>query len=301
MVLIRLLVIALLMIPQLSTQIQAQPPGRSATTQQLVDELKRLTGQAERERTASYRFLDQLRELTARYDWPWNRRVLFDDFRDGDFARNPVWYANADNFWVTRSIGLRSQLQQAFASRDAQRQKQPTPEEAIIGMILGGVLQQEQQGDESQRGSRPHATQRADISTPLNLGNAFAITIRLSVLGRAGGGAFEFGPYQGQDRESGYRLAYLGGARPTLQLISYRRGFSSVLDAYQRGPLLGDGNMHTISWRRSASGVMQVLLNGKSLFSVRDRGYRGAFSGFVMTNRGGDYAIRSVTIDGIRH
>ena len=88
----------------------AQPVNDKQSTQQLVDELKKLTDQAERKRSANYRFIDQLRDLTARYDWPWGKQILFDNFRDGDFRRNPSWSTQSDAFWVTRSVGLRTQL-----------------------------------------------------------------------------------------------------------------------------------------------------------------------------------------------
>jgi len=273
---------------------QAQPVGGQAKTQQLVNELKQLTDQAERDRSASYRLIDQLRDLSARYDWPWGKRILFDDFRDGDFLRNPVWYSSSNDFWVTRSVGLRTELDR----RQTQpRTIQPAPDrkrearEAIIGMILGGVGQNEPD-------FVPHARPlRADISSSLAINNAFAITMKLSAMGRNNrDSSFEFGPYQGRNMESGYRLVYRGGDRPALKLVSYLRGFTSVIDLYDHGKLLEDGNMHTINWRRTRNGQMNVLLDGKQILSVRDNSYRNRFSGFVMTNRGGDYGIRSVAI-----
>jgi len=279
----------------------AQPVASQTKTQQLVNELKILTDQAEQNRSASYRFVDQLRDLTARYDWPWGKRVLFDDFRDGDFRQNPVWYSSSNDFWVTRSVGLRTELDRQL---NQSRTNQPAPQahdqkrearEAIIGMLLGGDIEQTEPG---YRPSRTFARPvRADISTQLGIDNAFAITVKLSAMGRSSReGSFEFGPYQGQDMESGYRLVYRGGARPAFKLVSYRRQMTSVIDLYDRGKLLQDGNMHTLSWQRTRGGQMTVLLDGKQILSVRDRSYRDPFNGFVMTNRGGDYGIRSVSI-----
>ena len=71
-----------------------------------------------------------------------------------------------------------------------------------------------------------------------------------------------------------------------------------MVDLYDGGKLLEDGNMHKITWQRSASGQMTVLFDGQQIMQVRDRSYRDPFNGFVMTNRGGDYAIRSVSIFG---
>ena len=294
--------ISLLILLSLLAPIQAQAATDHAKTQQLVNELKTLIDQAEQNRSANYRFIDQLRDLTARYDWPWGKRVLFDDFRDGNFRQNPAWYSSSNDFWVTPSVGLRTALDRQFNQPSSNQPSTPPvhdrkkeAREAILGMILGGGVEQ----TEPER--RPSGTfgrpVRADISTQLPIDNGFAITIKLSAMGRGNrDGSFEFGPYQGQNMESGYRLVYRGGASPALKLVSYRRQMASVIDLYDRGKLLADGNMHTLNWQRTRSGRMTVLLDGKQILSVRDRSYRDAFNGFVMTNRGGDYGIRSVSI-----
>jgi len=297
MKLLRLTLQALLMILPIGTPLlaQAQAVAGHSQTQQLVNELKQLTDRAEQDRSASYRLIDQLRDLTARYDRPWSKQVLMDDFRDGDFLRNPIWHTSSNDFWVTRSVGLRTELDRQQLQP---RANQPRPDrkrearEALLGMILGGPV--EQDGPKRPPRTRPL---RADISTSLAINNAFAITVKLSVMGRNNrDGSFEFGPYQGKNMESGYRLLYQSGDRPALKLLSYRRGLASIIDLYDRGKLLEDGKIHTIDWRRTRNGQMSVLLDGKQLLSVRDRRYRDQFSGFVMTNRGGDYGIRSVAI-----
>jgi hypothetical protein len=272
----------------------AQPSTDKKTTQQLVDELKILTDQAEQNRTASYRFIDQLRDLTARYDWPWGKEILFDNFRDGDFQRNPSWNTQSDAFWVTRSVGLQTQLLSRRGSRSDQGASQSV-EETLLGIIIESTMNKRQQ----QRGSRFSEPDRADIYTAVPVSNAFAIKLKISSMGRdSQDGSFEWGPYQDQTADSGYRLVYRAGNRPTLKLVAYRRGMSSAIDLYDRGKLLEDGNMHEITWQRSVNGQMTVLLDGQQIMQVRDRSYRDHFNGFVMTNRGGDYAIRSVSLFG---
>lgn len=272
----------------------AQSTSDTASTQKLVHELKELTNQAERDRSANYRLIDQLRDLIARFDQPWSRRVLFDNFSDGDFIRNPVWHSNSDDFWVTRSIGLRTELNARPANNTAP-ERNTSPEAALLGMLLGGTMQQQQQPRADS--NRNRANTRADLSTAVNISNAFSINIEISATGRgSSNGSFEFGPYQGQNIESGYRLVYQAGARPALKLIRYQRGTSAVIDVYESGRLLSDGNKHLLNWQRTANGTMRVSLDGRSIIQVRDRSYRDAFSGFVMSNRGGDYAIRSVSI-----
>jgi hypothetical protein len=272
----------------------AQLSTDKQTTQQLVDELKKLTDQAEQSRTASYRFIDQLRDLVTRYDWPWGEQILFDNFRDGDFQRNPAWNTRSDAFWVTRSVGLRTQLSTRNSSN--KQDSDQSPEATLLGIIIESTISKHQKND--RRFGKPD---RADIYTAVSVGNAFAIKLEISSMGRdLHGGSFEWGPYQGKTADSGYRLVYEAGNRPALKLMAYRRGMSSVVDLYNGGNLLEDGNMHSITWQRSTNGLMTVLLDDRQIIQVRDRSYRDPFSGFVMTNHGGDYAIRSVSIFGAK-
>jgi hypothetical protein len=264
----------------------AQLSADKQTTQQLVDELKKLTDQAEQNRTASYRFIDQLRDLVARYDWPWGKQILFDNFRDGDFQRNPSWNTRSDAFWVTRSVGLRTQL--ATRGSSSKQDIDQSPEAALLGIIIESTISRRQKN-----GRHFGNLGRADIYAAAPISNAFAIKLKISSMGHdLHGGSFEWGPYQDQAADSGYR--------PALKLMTYRRGMSSVVDLYDKGSLLEDGNMHKITWQRSTKGLMTVLLDGQQIMQVRDRSYRNAFNGFVMTNHGGDYAIRSVSIFGAK-
>lgn len=272
----------------------AQEPLEGEKSQQIIDELKRLTDRAERDRTASYRFIDQLRELITRYDWPWGRQILFDDFQDGDFRSNPAWNSDSNAFWVTRSVGLRTELAPYRDNGRTENQNQST-EEALLGILIEGALGQHQGGGDTAAVN----PERADIYSVVPISNAFAMTIQLSSLGRGRqDGSFEWGPYQGRSIDSGYRLVYQGGNRPALKLVRYRSGMSAIIDLYDQGGLLEDGGIHEISWQRAADGLMTVLLDGRQVIQVRDRSYRQGFDGVSMSNRGGEYAVRSIAVFG---
>ena len=78
-------------------------PHRSAGNEQvqkLVDELRALTDEADRNRAADPRFLSDLRGLARRYDYPWRVRLISDDFGDGDYTNDPAWTAAAGKFTV---------------------------------------------------------------------------------------------------------------------------------------------------------------------------------------------------------
>ena len=111
-------------------------------------------------------------------------------------------------------------------------------------MLLEGAMKNRQPANHTA------AIIRGDLSTQANISNAFAITVKLSATGRNNIGSFEWGPYQGQHMESGYRLLYQGGTHPALKLLSYRRGLSSVIAQHMQGNILEDGDMHKITWQR---------------------------------------------------
>jgi len=280
------ILMSLLVCCSVPIQLFAQPP--TDRTQQLVKELKTLTNQAERNRAADRRFIDQLRDLTNRYDRPWGNRLIFDNFKDGELQRNPLWFSNSRNFWVTPSIGLRTQVQLAQIDRMVDK---PSTEQLLLGMLLDGTMKNKQANPTA-------AATRADLSTQADIPNAFAITIHISSLGRDQRGDFEWGVYQGQNMESGYRLSYQGGSKPSLKLLAYHRGATTIIDQFNRDRLLEDGHTHKITWQRTANGLMRVMVNGQRLMQVRDQSYRDHFSGLVMTNRGGDFAIRSISVSG---
>src|ERR671918_290829 len=79
--------------------------GRNAAsdgrTLELVDQLKDIIQRAETAHSTDRRLVQELREIVRRYDWQWRVSLLYDDFRDGDYAADPTWIVNRGEFWVT--------------------------------------------------------------------------------------------------------------------------------------------------------------------------------------------------------
>ena len=65
---------------------------------QLVQEIQKLVDQAERDKAADPQFLDDLRGVLADYQNPWTTRLLYDDFRDGNYTAAPAWTVSAGVF-----------------------------------------------------------------------------------------------------------------------------------------------------------------------------------------------------------
>ena len=259
--------------------------------QGFVDRLNTLIDEGETARAADPRFLRDLRDLARGYDRPWRKLVLSDDFGDGNFTADPAWTVTAGRYWVEGGWGLRSKVDPA-AAQPQQEGKVSGRDAAlaILGTILGQAAGQGEGGGPAATG--PAAA--AAIHTGVRITNAFSIEIELSSW--LGQGRLEFGPYQGADRATGYRLAYTPGG--ALELLRVSPWSSSVIER-AAGPLtLEDKKAHRIEWTRRPDGEMAVSLDGKALFTAVDRGVTDPFDGFLMVNRGGDYILRRLAVYG---
>ncbi len=288
------------------------PDGAAAAgksrTQDFVDRLKRMIIDAEKSRAADPRFLRDLRDLARGFDRPWRRRLFSDDFLDGDFTANPAWTVTAGRYWVEKGWGLRSAIEpgQAAAPSGDTGGKRLRGKDAAIA-ILGAVLNQAT----GNRGGEPAPARSAApavaaIQAPARITNAFAIEFELSSWRDNGNGRdrrdrrqtgkLEIGPYQGNAGGAGYRLAYRPGGNFELLRVSPRG--TGIIDA-AAAAALEDKKPHAIEWTRRADGVMTVTLDGKQILSATDRGIRQGFDGIAITNRGGDYIVKRITVYGV--
>ena len=278
-------------------------PGRAQTdqgaiagarTQELVDQLKDVIRGAEEQRGSNQPLVRQLRDLVRRYDWPWRAALLYDDFRDGDYTYNPRWVVNQGEFWVARGAGLRSNFDSASyrTRRTSDRSSGNSALDILGGILLGGR-------DRDVSPTQANLQSEAEILTRVGISNSFAAKVQLNLRSYTDRDTrLEFGPFQGDDRSSGYRIAYESGRTPLLSLLRFGPNRSGVIETIDRGIALEDGNTHTIEWRRGNDGEMVVLLDDKEVMRTVDRAYDDAFDGFNIVNKGGEFEIKQVSIFG---
>jgi hypothetical protein len=267
-------------------------PAGDGRTLELVDELKEMIQKAETVRSKDGRLVQELRELIRRYDWPWRVSLLYDDFRDGDYAADPTWIVKRGEFWVSQG-GLRTRFETPTANRKVAG---TSPVDIFEGIFRGITARRFEPQGELWSG--------AEIHTDLRITNGFAVRLDIGARGYfQEGSRLEFGPYQGSQRDRGYRLAYEAGQRPSVTLLRVMPERSFTIESYDAIEDLDDGRTHQIEWRRVPGGEMIVFLDGKEIIRTLDAanhdGLDDGFDGFTIANKGGDYTIRQIAIFGM--
>lgn len=266
-------------------------------TQEMIGELNTLIDAADRSRAADRRFIRDLRSVLRRFDNPWQVRLITEDFRDGNFQSNPAWTVESGDFFITRRDGLHSEAVAPLALRRSGANGGGSggqdSRETVLG-IFAEILRSTQGNRDDEAAPAARRNRVAVIYLPTPISNAFAVTAEISAPEPAG--ALEFVVYQGAAREVGYRLVFL--AEGGLELLREGRRGSSVIDFVDDTPALGGGLTHLVEWTRTQDGQTVVRLDGKSVIEIRDRSFRDPFDGFKFVNRGGEYVLRSLTIDG---
>jgi hypothetical protein len=289
------LAIFLTVAPVFLVQAQMDPGlGGGGQTQELVDQLKELIRGAEQDRRSNPSMTKQLRDLVRRYDWPWKVSLLYDDFRDGDYTYDPRWIVKHGEFRVVRGAGLRSYFDPSASGmyRTSDRRSDSPALEILGGLLLGG---RERAVGEIQSGSKSEA----EIFTRVGITKAFALKLQLNIKNYVDRNTrLEFGPFQDDERNSGYRLAYESGRTPSLSLLRFESNRSAVIEMVDQGIVLEDGNPHAIEWRRDNDGEMVVLLDNKEVMRIVDRAHDDPFDGFAVINKGGEFELKQVSIFG---
>lgn len=295
-ILVSFLVLLLLSFPLILARTASAATAPDPQVQKLVDELRTVTAKARKERSADPWLLQALDEMAQRHYWPWRRVVAEESFADGDYAKNPVWEVAAGNFWVDKTLGLRSRASApaaAPANTDKSQDKKKFKDalkEAVLAEMAG-----------QKPGAAPATTaapvSATEIYLPARIGNAFVLDTGFTQhQAPSEAGRIEFGLFEGTRRDRGYILAISTGKENIAELLRVSATGSAVIERKPLPVAIATGESQTISWRRDPEGGMLVLLNDKTLIQTSDRGLGAAFKSLGITNRAGDFAIKQVKL-----
>lgn len=223
--------------------------------------------------------------------------LFSDSFRDGDYTRNPRWQVASGEFQVQNgALYSRHNVSQDVTQSLQQQQQQKRPEDLPLA-ILETLLQQATgpRTDNTTTTVTPELP-FAEIYLPQPISNAFTLTMQVSSL--ASSGRLELGPYQGANRDSGYRLVYNPNDQRGIGLIRRTRSGFEIVETAGRPLNLEDGRSHQLVWSRDEGGNMTVSVDGATLLQTSDRTFRDDFSGFTLLNWGGEYVLDDITAQG---
>lgn len=262
--------------------------------QALVDQLKEITVKSRSERAADRWLQNALDDLVARYDWPWSKELLNEEFSDGDYSKNPKWQVLSGQFWIDGRLGLRSR---SVSRPERNETIEKDLGQALLGAFMDQAFRNSHQDSQKQDpGNQRYET--AEIRVPLQIPTVYSVQVDFSVHNAPSeSGQIEFGIYQGSEGGSGYSLILYTGGRSSVELISQVGGRTAVIESaeIQR---VSDGHAHTLEWRSGPDGRIDILLDERQLVQARDRSFRYPFREFRLTNRKGDFAVAAVRVHG---
>lgn len=200
-----------------------------------------------------------------------------DNFKDGDYTRNPAWRVVSGNFEV-RNQGLRSMINvPSQRSEDVGRRMLSDLLKEQLGVNVGG-------GEES----------AAAAHLPTRITPQFRITVALSGTA-AENSHLDLGPYQGDRLNHGYRLIYRADQPDVLQLVfTDHNGTTAIGSGRFR---IDRGGQQKLVWQRHPDGRMTVSRNGRVLIDVVDHKLDSDAAGFSLINAGGEWTLHEVIIE----
>lgn len=263
----------------------------------MIADLRRLIAAADKARAADPVFLRDLNELARRYSWPWDVRVLFDDFNDGDLSRDPAWTIEGGDILTNRYVGVRTIVVPRGAYRDERPSQRQSDRGDLARQIIGTILQGQQQGTREEPRHR-YGPREAVMAAPVRVSNAFALQVRLSSE-TTDPGRIEFGVTQGAGG-AGYRFAYNPKGSPSFEILRVGSSGTAVIEASRAATALEDRAFHEIQFTRANNGRMTLSVDGKDVIDTIDRAFRDTFDGVVLRNAGGDFTVRQIALYGAR-
>ncbi len=285
-----LLAVALVLLTAVSTP--ARAANDEAQIDSLIEDLQGLVDKAEREKLADPWFIEDLRGLISRYSETWPVVLLDHSFDSREAAPKAPWQIRQGKMQMDWSRGLRSRVE---LSKPAQSDNE------VVGQIIGGLLNQALTGQQAAPADDP--TVPAIASAALAVSNAFHLETVMTArpLERSSEGGLEIGVFQ-KDGNAGYRLTIAptadgqGGILEMFVISS--RGTSRLVEtASFTGGFLDDQPLK-VALSRDPAGRMRAALDDVELISVEDRSFRDPFSGILIVNKGGDYALKTMLVKG---
>ena len=198
-------------------------------------------------------------------------------------------------FSVDSGLGLRSVVAKVAPVAEKFTKQSRTE---IVTSVLGSLLGTKKKKTVEPAPSQPSQPERAEIFIQTPISNASQVAFE--IVSRENHGRFSLDLFQGRSRSAGYRLAYVPGGQPSLELQRFGSSGLRSIVANNQALNLEDNFRHRVEFSRDSDGGMKVSVDGAVLLSATDVSFRDPFSGLTIANDGGDYSLREITVLGDR-
>ncbi len=269
----------------------------------MIDELRDIVDKSRRERAADRWLQNALEDLLLKYDTPVQSDILFEDFSDGDYSRNPTWQVLQGHFEVIRGQGLVSRVNDGTGSGVTANGAPPpaSTADALSGLIVGALLDRalgpQDSASASESGTVAGSTGPAEIRLKAGVSNAFVLDLGFRQDASADA-VVELALLQSEAGRYGYRLRLHSGRQGFIELQRIRGGQGAIVQTRGLSRSFADGQLHELSWRQSPDGTVTVLVDGRTLLSVRDRAFRDPYPWLHLRNEQGALTVRSLRVSG---
>ncbi len=296
-----IIVIAFCTMPALSSA--AENNGGNDALKAMITELEKKIKDADQRMVAHPKFLEELRALVEKYKSSIRQVFFKDNFKDGNFLKNPIWKVSSGNFLINDAFRLASSVfsnSPAKPQKKIEQQKPKTVEEQAVGLVLDSLFGKPKKETTSHEMTSkapeetPEEKKPAAIFTKANIPPDFEINV--TFLSNSKWGDFEIILLGTDSLVPQYRLSYKAGSsseRP-LELIRESRNRKFIIEAATKYPVTDDGQLHQIKWIRYTNGAMKVLMDDDVILETYEVYFRDNFTGLQLINNGGAYEFASV-------
>ncbi len=277
--------------------IVASEPSNNTELKAMISELENKIADEEERIVAHSKFLDELRALVVKYRSRLKELFFSDDFKDGNYTKNPEWIVKSGNFFINDAGQLSNSVIARVVEPEAEPEKDKSMEQEAIGLVLEGIFGSKKKPEPERKPERPAQTiQPGIIYSKTSISPDFEIDIEF--ISKSEMGEMEIVLLGSENLTPRYRLNYKknGSRNRPIEIIRENMGRKFIIGAAAKYPQIDDGKLHKIKWVRYKNGAMNVLIDNDIVLETHEVYFKNKFTGIEFENKGGTYQWESIEI-----
>ncbi len=275
----------------------ASEPSGNVELKAMISELENKVAVENERLAAQSKFLEELRDLIAKYKSRIKELFFSDNFKDGDYTNSPEWIVKSGSFFVNEAGQLSNTVTAKFVEPRERPGKDKSFEKEAIGLVLDGIFGNKKEAEPERKSERPaQVIQPAAIYSKASITPDFEIDIEF--VSKSEMGEMEIVLLGTENLTPRYRLNYKknGSQDRPIEIIRENKGRKFIIEASTKFPQIDDGRLHKIKWVRYRDGVMNVFIDDDIVLDTHEVYFKNRFTGIEIQNNGGTYQWASIEI-----